>query len=410
MKNRILSGQALEGLIAVLGVNLHTILVLQSSCVPVHSRHHHSGSLQYSHYTQVTCKRATHSMAKTSADVPEGVLMGLGNPLLDITVTADENFLKKYELEPNNAILANQSHQSMFKEMVAQYQPTYGAGGATQNSIRIAQWLLGKRYATTFFGCVGRDENALILKEKAEGDGVNVHYQVEPRQTTGVCGAIITGEDRSLVASLGAADYFMHKYLEAPVNWQLVQQAQFFYIGGFVFPVCTQGILDIAHHASDNNKTLAMNLSAPVLCQYFADSRPNLDIMPFVDILFGNESEAKKFCELRGLNASDITDMALKTSELPKRNKHRSRTVVFTQGRDPTIVAKDGHVTTYPIKPVDKADIKDTNGCGDAFVGGFLAQSVQGKSLEECVRCGAYAAKVVIQHWGCNYPDQPDFF
>ena len=32
----------------------------------------------------------------------------------------------------------------------------YIAGGATQNSIRVAQWVLGKKFATSYFGAVGK--------------------------------------------------------------------------------------------------------------------------------------------------------------------------------------------------------------------------------------------------------------
>lgn len=46
---------------------------------------------------------------------------------------------------------------------------------------------------------------------------------------------------------------------------------------------------------------------------------------------------------------------------------------------------------------------------GDAFVGGFLSQLVAGKSIEECVRAGNYAANIVIQRSGCTFPDTPSF-
>ena len=46
---------------------------------------------------------------------------------------------------------------------------------------------------------------------------------------------------------------------------------------------------------------------------------------------------------------------------------------------------------------------------GDAFVGGFLSQLVQGKEINECVRAGHYAASVIIQESGCKYPPKPNF-
>ena len=44
-----------------------------------------------------------------------------------------------------------------------------------------------------------------------------------------------------------------------------------------------------------------------------------------------------------------------------------------------------------------------------AFVGGFLSQLVQGKSIEDCVRAGHYAARHIIQVSGCVLKGKPDF-
>ena len=58
---------------------------------------------------------------------------------------------------------------------------------------------------------------------------------------------------------------------------------------------------------------------------------------------------------------------------------------------------------------IPKEKLVDTNGAGDAFVGGFLAKIVLGQSLEEAVKAGNYAASAVIQRSGANCPDEkPD--
>lgn len=45
--------------------------------------------------------------------VSEGTLLGMGNPLLDISAVVDEDFLKKYDITSNNAILAEDKHKPM---------------------------------------------------------------------------------------------------------------------------------------------------------------------------------------------------------------------------------------------------------------------------------------------------------
>ena len=86
-----------------------------------------------------------------------------------------------------------------------------------------------------------------------------------------MCGAIICGENRSLVSHLGAAMHFKVEFLTQPENWCLVEKASCYYICGFPFTVSPESIVKIAQHASDENKTLVMNLSAPYLCKYYAD-------------------------------------------------------------------------------------------------------------------------------------------
>lgn len=49
----------------------------------------------------------------------------------------------------------------------------------------------------------------------------------------------------------------------------------------------------------------------------------------------------------------------------------------------------------------------DTNGAGDAFVGGFLAKLACGCDLEACVSAGNYAARQIIQVSGCKIPSFP---
>ena len=339
--------------------------------------------------------------------IPEGILMGIGNSLLDISILTEKSFLDRFNLLPNNAIIAGASHKDMYDAMMKEFKPAFLPGGATQNSIRVAQWLLQKPRATTFFGSVGDDQYGEILKKTAESVGVNVRYEVVPGISTGRCGAVITGEDRSLVTELGAAQSFNSAFLDDPINWKYVMKAQYMYIGGFFLPVCIESVLKLVEHACEHDKTVVMNLHATFLCKIFAD--PKLKLMQYVDVLFGNGDEAREFSKLMDFDTNDIKEMARKTSLLPKLNNHRERVVIFTQGRDPTIVAQSGHVTEYPITPVDPRLIKDTNGCGDAFVGGFMSQLAQGKSIKDCLRCGFYASQVVIQHFGCNYPDKPDF-
>ena len=81
-----------------------------------------------------------------------------------------------------------------------------------------------------------------------------------------------------------------------------------------------------------------------------------------------------------------------------------------TCGPKATLVVVQGQEPQYFSFPaIADSEIVDTNGAGDSFVGGFLAQLIQGKSLATCVHAGNYAAGVVIRHSGCTFPAKPEF-
>ncbi|KAM5236792.1 adenosine kinase isoform 3-T3 [Ctenodactylus gundi] len=339
----------------------------------------------------------------------ENILFGMGNPLLDISAVVDKDFLDKYSLKPNDQILAEDKHKELFDELVKKFKVECHAGGSTQNSMKVAQWMIQQPHkAATFFGCIGIDKFGEILKKKAAEVHVDAHYYEQNEQPTGTCAACITGDNRSLVANLAAANcYKKEKHLDLEKNWMLVEKARVCYIAGFFLTVSPESILKVAHHASENNKIFTFNLSAPFISQFYKE--PLMKVMPYVDILFGNETEAATFAREQGFETEDIEEIARKTQALPKVNSKRQRIVIFTQGREDTVMATESEVIAFPVLDQDQKEIIDTIGAGDAFVGGFLSQLVSDKPLTECIRAGHYAASVIIRQSGCTFPEKPDF-
>lgn len=331
----------------------------------------------------------------------QGAVLGLCNPLLDISSDVPMSLLERYGVSLNNAILAEEKHLGLFDEIVNSFPVKYIAGGAGLNSIRVTQWMLQIPGVTSYMGAVGCDEYANILEECATKDGVLVNYMKNPEVATGTCVVLINSGERSLVTNLAAANTFTFSHLETPESQAIINRAKIFYITGFFMTVSMESILYIAKHAVDNDKMFSMNLSAPFLIQYFVDQLSAC--IPYCDIIFSNESEAACYGEAKGYG-TDLKQIALKLAAQPKASGCRPRIVVFTQGSGSTIVAKEGVVTEYPVTLLARELLVDTNGAGDAFVGGFLSQLVLGKSMDDCVRAGHFAARVIIQHSGCTFP------
>ncbi|KAA8518739.1 hypothetical protein F0562_016487 [Nyssa sinensis] len=320
----------------------------------------------------------------------EGILLGMGNPLLDISAVVDQEFLDKYDIKLNNAILAEDKHVGMYDEMASKYSVEYIAGGATQNSIRVAQWMLQIPAATSYMGCIGKDKFGEEMKKNSKLAGVNVHYYEDESTPTGTCAVCVVGGERSLVANLSAANCYKSEHLKRPENWALVEKAKYFYIAGFFLTVSPDSIQLVAEHAAANNKVFMMNLSAPFICEFFKDAQDK--ILPYMDFVFGNETEARTFSKVHGWGTENVEEIALKISQCPKASGTHKRITVITQGADPVVVAEDGKVKLFPVILLPKEKLVDTNGAGDAFVGGFLSQLVQEKPIVDCIRAGCYAA------------------
>lgn len=338
-----------------------------------------------------------------AAAVPAGILLGLGNPLLDISSTVDEAFLKKYQLQPANAILCDEKvHLPIYAELAARKDVEYTAGGAAQNTIRVAQWMLQSAGATGYTGCIGKDEFGKTLTAASKADGVTTHFLQDEKVPTGTCAVCVVAKDRSLVANLSAANHFKLEYLQSAAMAPVLSAAKYFYIEGYFLTSGFSSIMHIAQHAHANDKIFALNLSAPFLSQFF--STQQLEALPYVDYLFGNESEAVAFGTKQGYADLSIPAIALKIAAHDKKNAKRARVVVITQGAQATVVASEGKVNTYDVPKLDAKLIVDTNGAGDAFCGGFMAKLVTGKPMADCCQAGHYAARQILQVGGAVIP------
>ena len=81
----------------------------------------------------------------TEVILRENSIVCMGNPLLDISASVKADLLTKHQLKANDAILTES--EEIFRDLIGEYKESveYIAGGATQNSIRVAQWILGAR-------------------------------------------------------------------------------------------------------------------------------------------------------------------------------------------------------------------------------------------------------------------------
>jgi len=224
-------------------------------------------------------------------------LLGMGNPLLDISSEVEPAMVEKYGLKMGDAVLAEEKHQPLFDEMVKLPSVQYIAGGATQNSIRVAQWMLQSSGATAYMGCIGNDANGNKMKEACAADGVKTAYMIDSSTPTGCCAVLINHPERSLCTNLNAANNFKVEHLKQPENWAICEAAKVIYSAGFFITVCPDAMRAACAEAAKHDGLYCLNLSAPFLMMVPPFKAVFVELMPQVDFLFGNETEAQTWAD-----------------------------------------------------------------------------------------------------------------
>jgi adenosine kinase len=200
-------------------------------------------------------------------------ILGLGNPLLDISVEVENlELLEKYGLKMGNAILAGPEHQALYAEVVSKFGSSvqYIAGGATQNSIRVAQWVGGESSGYTgYVGAIGSDEFGTTLTKSAQSEGVTTLYQVSSEKPTGTCAVLVYQQERSLVANLAASETLQVSHLDTDAVKAAIDSARVIYCAGFplTHPGGAASVEKLGKISSENGKIFATNLSAPFIVQ-----------------------------------------------------------------------------------------------------------------------------------------------
>jgi adenosine kinase len=340
-----------------------------------------------------------------SASTPS-VILGVGNPLLDLSVH-NEDLLKKYDLRLNNVIPAEEKHMPIYEEIAAMPGFEYIAGGSTLNTIRVAQWVSQTEHSTAYMGSVGDDDFGKRLIESAKSQGVDPAFYLDKEHPTGTCAVVIHEKERSLVFNLGAANHFKEEHLDAEASKAIVDKAKIIYSAGFFLTVSPQSAVRLGKFCAENNRIFATNLSAEFISQFFGEQlAASIEYAGFV---FGNETEAKVYAEQNKLEDQSPEGIARYIANLPYKGVGK-RVAVITQGAEATVVATaGGDVQSFPVTKIETSKIVDLNGAGDAFVGGFLAALAKDAPIAECVQKGQKAAEYIIQRSGTTVEGSPDF-
>lgn len=249
-------------------------------------------------------------------------------------------------------------------------------------------------------GSIGSDSHSQILIKKSLEAGLLTSFQQNSPKPTGKCACLIHGSSRSLVAYLGAANDFNVDHLETVKDQ--IKSADILYITGFFYSVSPESFKRILDYQRGGESKLIFNLSATFVPDMITEEDFNF-LMASVHILIGNSDEFEHLKRRFNHCNLDIRRFA----EILVENNPKCL-IIITQGSEPVLLfSSSSSYKEIPVPPVEK--VVDTNGAGDAFVGGILCGLEKGFPLIKSIKIGCHLAGRVISQKGLSNVDLDTF-
>ena len=250
----------------------------------------------------------------------------------------------------------------------------HGGKGSNQ-AIAIARW--GSRPA--LITAIGDDGDGRAARELWSREGVDDAAVVTVDDAT-MAGVILVdgeGENRIAIAA-GALDVLWGARVE-PLAATALSEAQALVIS-----------LEVPHDAAMLCSDRARQAGIPVILNPAPASDVPRELWTTADVLVPNQTEARS---LLGADAVDLDDLEVALALAASC----SGDIIVTCGAAGAILVEDG-VASRISSP--NADVVDTTGAGDTFVGVFAAEYAVGTPLSEAVTIACRAAAYSVAHRG----------
>ena len=335
-------------------------------------------------------------------------LLALGNPIVDISAEVTRDILEKYRLHFGETVFANQSNVGFFQELENMPQVTYIPGGSIQNTLRVTAFCLNtnpmnaKMFKLTMLGATGKDNYRDKIINAFNQLGVNHILEIVPNMPTSRCGVGIHQKERCLVPEIKASNQLTEEFINE--HQDEIFQHEVLLIEGYFLQEKFELCQHLCSKFKDQRKLVILTLSAITIVQQHNDKV--IELAHYADMIVGNMGELEALAEVKNMDYKTTFEKASR-----KLTTKKDRVFVITHGTKGVIVGKydytkgsmDFIFQCFPTL-MKLEDIVDLNGAGDAFLGGFLSQYMQGKSMEACCKAGNDAAGLILKSVGCTFP------
>ena len=316
-------------------------------------------------------------------------IYGIGNPLIDIVVQAEDTDLVALSLDKGIMRLVDLVERSAILERVKDRQIGYSCGGSAPNTL-IFLSALGVDAALA--GKIGQDEYGRRYAENLPERHMKSQL-IFGEGATGSSIILVTPDsERTMNTYLGAN----REFAKDDMDFTVVKRAKYLYFTGYMWDTDLQkrAVLSAIETCKEHGATIAFDVADPFAVNRNRDAFREL-IADCVDIVFANREEAKL---LFG------TDTAADAAE--ELSKLCNLAVVKDGGAGSLVKRRDSDIIPIPVRRVDAVD---TTGAGDMYAAGFLYGTITGMSDKESGICASYLASRIVETWGAQFPPEKRF-
>jgi sugar/nucleoside kinase (ribokinase family) len=312
---------------------------------------------------------------------------GIGNPLIDIIVTVEEQDLVELGIHKGTMALIDEDRMNELLSFSKTRETSFSCGGSCPNTI-IALASLG--IGTTLAGKIGDDENGRLYSEKLASLGVRDELVRTGMMPTGSTVILVTPDsERSMNTYLGAN----RLYDEEDVNEQTVRDSDFFHFTGYMWDTgCQQrSIRKALALAKESGTVVSFDIADPFAVGRYRETFLSL-ITNHCDIVYANREEARIL-----FDNYDPYECCRSMGKL-------CRTAIVKNGKKGSYVCHEGIIRSIPVKgPVIPVD---TTGAGDVYAAGFLYGQCHGMDVEQSALVASLLAGQVIAQRGAQFSEK----
>lgn len=312
--------------------------------------------------------------------MPRFDLTGIGNAIIDMIASCDDQFLIDFGIEKSSMTLIDQGRA--FTLYGAMKQSTVTAGGSAANTM-VGFSTFGGR--GNYIGLVANDPLGDEFFKDTVKIGLNFETpRYEGELSTAQSYIFVTPDGhRSMNTYLGACAELSEDHIDE----FLIAESAITYMEGYLFDKdpAKAAFKKSAAIARKNNRQVSLTLS-----DSFCVDRHRADFLDLIqadiDILFANEMELMTLFQ-----TSDFDEAINAVRGL-------CSIAAVTRSEKGSVIIRGGETITIAPVPVKK--VIDSTGAGDQYAAGFLYGLTSQQNL---VTCGAYAsaaAAEVISHIG----------